>query len=680
MTSLMNQETRFLRWLGDRAQNWILLSLRGEEKLSQPYCWEATFRIEEGTQTPLTGQKLAFEIGIAERRRLVHGVLTRVEQKNGHDGVQTFIGRIEPAFVLAKAVRKLRVFQNLSVPDLVISLLKEHEISDVKLSLSGSYPEKEYLIQYRESDFSFINRLLEAAGITYFFVHHKDKHELILADHAKAWPGARLPTLPYLPVTGKRENYGVADWSSSASVEGEKVDVEPIYYEAIPQSSAKNENKTANDESGGVDDESLRMELCQQKGHCSKPEVCRETRCCQLEFIIPCQQIRRCPQPELCRQANRCQLQQQASAEDSEEVICAAQLRYEGMSCGESFTLEKHPSADGLYAVSALSFTGNSNQESAADYHCHVDVFPAEQSFKPVLSTPVPHIGGVLTATVVGPDSEEIHTDELGRIKIQFPWDEKHPYDDSSSCWMRVSQPWSAGNFGALFLPRVGSEVLVSFVQGHPDHPIITGAVYSDRHKPPLTLPGDKNLSGLVSRSSPDGEINEGHRLVFDDKKQQEKLIIESQKDLLLTVKNDAEITIAANRTCEITEGNDLLTLKQGDSQLVLEKGDSLVTLNNGEHKTTISGGGSLLKADKACVIESMEAITLKVGSSEITLKPDGITLKAAKVTLKADTSVAIDGAQVEMKGSASVAVEGAKVDVKGSAMVTIDGGLIKLG
>jgi type VI secretion system secreted protein VgrG len=596
----MNQETRFLRWLGDCAQQWILLSLKGEEKLSQPYCWEATFRVAEGAELPQAGKKIACEIGIGERKRIVQGVLTWVEQSNARDGVQTFSGRIEPDLVLTKAVRKMRVFQHLSVPDLVVSLLKEHEINDVKLSLSGDYPEKEYLVQYCESDFSFINRLLEAAGITYFFVHHADKNELILADHANAWPGASLKTLPYLPVSGRQQNQGVASWSARDSM--------------LP---------------GG-----------ERNAH-------------QMDDIYPEAVAAKICEPVTAVSFSR------------------AQLQCEGMSCGESFTLEKHPSADAQYAIYALSFQAVNNLDGVADYQCHAEVFPVSQPYKPALTTSIPHLGGVFTATVVGPDSEEIHTDELGRIKIQFPWDEKHPHDDSSSCWMRVSQPWSAGNFGALFLPRVGTEVLVSFVQGHPDHPIITGTVYSERQKPPVTLPDEKNLSGLISRSSLDGDINEGHRLLFDDKKQQEKLIITSQKDLLLTVKNDADITIAANRTSEITEGNDQLTLK---------KGDRIITLKGGDHKTTIAGGGSQLKADKACVIESTEAITLKVGGSEITLKPDGITLKSAKIMLKADTDVAVESAKVGIKGSASVAVEGAKVDVKGSAMVTVDGGLIKLG
>ncbi|OAT23909.1 VgrG family protein [Buttiauxella gaviniae ATCC 51604] len=639
MSVLMNQESRFIGWTGDCAKAWVLLSLEGEEAVSSPYRWLARFTTANGADaTSWLGKEVACRIGEGEQQRWVHGVVMQLEQDHHRDGLDYYHAVIEPRLVLTRLRKNLRVFQRTTVPDLVLALLKEHDVTDVKLSLSGDYQEQEYFIQYCESDFDFISRLLENAGISYFFTHREDKHEMVLADHDKAWTASKIASLPFHPTSGTQDHVGVLSWMVNNQLIASTADNLNDFGCA---NVAQLHHLEANGEKDG-----------------ERQSACSEIR-------------------------------QQRSELGSQRY--RAQMNAFWLSAGESFELTAHPSANAKYAISKLSLSVQSNLESANGYSCTVACWPLAQPFRPERVTPVPSIAGMLTATVVGPDSEEIHTDEFGRIKIQFPWDEENKKDDSSSCWIRVAQPWAGNKFGALFLPRIGSEVLVSFIQGHPDHPVVTGSVYSNENPSPMTLPDDKNHTGFVSRSTLDGEVTDGHRIVFDDKKDEEKLIVGSQKDLLLTVNNDAQITIAANRTSELTEGNDLLTLKKGNSELTLEqgnfaqnlkkgaysvtlddgdygltlKGNQTIKVDGGEQKTTISGGGSLLKADKACVIESSKEIVFKVGGNEIAITSSGITLKGTKITIE---------------GQADVAVKGAKVDLKGSAMVTIDGGLIKLG
>lgn len=200
----------------------------------------------------------------------------------------------------------------------------------------------------------------------------------------------------------------------------------------------------------------------------------------------------------------------------------------------------------------------------------------------------------------------------------------------------------------------------------------MTGSVYNGQNKPPLSLPEEKNHAGFVSRSSLNGNVEEGHELRFDDKKGEERLVITSQKDLLLTVKNDVTTritknvteTIGENRTTELTKGNESLTLKQGDYALDI-KGNLQESLTSGNHQLNISGGGSTVKADKACVIESTQSIELKVGSSKITLSPSGITLS---------------GTTIKIEGKGTAELKGAMVTVQGSGMTQIKGGVTMIG
>lgn len=268
---------------------------------------------------------------------------------------------------------------------------------------------------------------------------------------------------------------------------------------------------------------------------------------------------------------------------------------------------------------------------------------------------------------------------------------------------MRVAQSWAGGKFGAQFIPRVGSEVLVSFIQGNPDYPLVTGTVYNGQNKPPFDLPAQKTESGFVTRSATKGSVEEGHRLSFDDKKGEELLTIVAQKDLALTVKNDVTSTIAANRNTELTKGNDLLLLKEGDLSLTLEKGnwqqeisgDVATKIKDGSYSLDVTGGGGDLKTEKALTIESTQSIELKVGDNKIAISTSGITIngttfklessagtemKGATMKIEGSGSTEIKGAMVKVEGSGTAELKGAMVKVEGSGMTTISGGIINIG
>ncbi|MGE4877275.1 type VI secretion system Vgr family protein [Yersinia enterocolitica] len=667
MASLFGQEKRIISFVGDAANKFILREIEGEEELSSPYYYRLRFfsGLSDDEMTDFLGKELACKIGQDPNSRYIHGVLTHIRSTG--DG--NYIGVLEPRMALLQLSHNLAVFQNITVPDLVCKLLRKHQINNIELRLSGNYKPREYCIQYRESDFNFINRLLEQEGIYYFFKHQMGQHTLVLVDHASGHPIAKTATLKFGPPVF--DGAEITEWCSHSAVVASSVLLKGF---SVAQADK-------------VEGES--------------PTCGKQHSIAGLHYV----DTHGDDKHDLLSAGARLKMEQL----EAEMQQFDAGVRAYWLNCGEKFAMDDHPVFNGDYRIKAFRLRVVSNIiNDQAEFSCEITTFKDSTVWRPAAKTAIPQVPGILTAIVVGPASEEIHTDKLGRIKIQFPWDNENKHDDGSSCWIRVAQAWAASQSGAVFLPRIGNEVLVSFINGNPDLPVVIGSVYNGRNIPPLNLPGEKNHSGFVSRSSLDGNVEEGHELRFDDKKGEEKLHVTSQKDLILQVKNDVKTeiahqvteTIGADRATTITKGKDSLTLKQGDRSLELEQGnhsvqlkqgDNIValdqgnytttlkqgnysidikgnlneTLTGGDHQLKVSGGGSVVKADKACVIESTQSIELKVGSSKISISPTGITLS---------------GVTIKITGSGTAELKGSMVTVQGSGMTQIKGGVTMIG
>ncbi|EKN4037486.1 type VI secretion system Vgr family protein [Yersinia enterocolitica] len=683
--ALFGQENRLISFVGDAADKFILREIEGEEGLSAPYCYQLRFHSELSgdKMTGFLGKELACKIGQEKESRYIHGVLTHIRSTG--DG--NYIGTLEPRMALLQLSHNLAVFQNITVPDLVCKLLRQHQINNIELRLSGNYKPREYCIQYRESDFNFINRLLEQEGIYYFFKHQQGQHTLVLVDHAAGHPSAKTAKLKFgLQVFDGAE---ITEWSSHSAVVASSVLLKGF---SVAQADKVEGESPTRDKLHSI----AGLHYVDTHGDEKHDQLSSGARLKMEQMEAEMQQF-------------------------------DARVSAYWLSCGEKFALDDHPVFNGDYRIKSIRLKAASNiVNDRPDFSCEITTFKDSTVWRPAAKTAIPQVPGILTAVVVGPASEEIHTDKLGRIKIQFPWDNENKHDDGSSCWIRVAQAWAASQSGAVFLPRVGNEVLVSFINGNPDLPVVIGSVYNGKNIPPLNLPGEKNHSGFVSRSSLNGTVEEGHELRFDDKKGEEKLHITSQKDLIVQIKNDVKTeiahqvteTIGADRATTITKGKDSLTLKQGDRSLELEQGnhsvqlkqgnhsvqlkqgDSILALDQGDSTTTlkqgdfstqlkqgnysldikgnlnealtggdhqlkVSGGGSVVKADKACVIESTQSIELKVGSSKISISPAGITLS---------------GVTIKINGSGTAELKGAMVTVQGSGMTQIKGGVTMIG
>lgn len=643
------QKNHFLHWNGAVASDFLLLSVSGQETISTPFCYElrsVTALDEEGIAA-LHGKTVSCQIGDGlhnRPRRYLHGVVTHIQRGRDANDQAVCTFRLEPAFALLTSGRATRVWQNIAVPDLVRKLLSEHKISQVSLQLRNTYQKREYCIQYRESDFDFISRLLEEEGIGYFFKHQEDQHQMVLVDHPGGHPSANMGTLPWRSPGQTLTSGNINSWFvSSRLIPGEV----GLYGYNMQKAAAVTDNQ---------DTASTKQRI----GHLKFTDITPTTERTALTGTVS----------------------QAIAAFEANTQLYDATVNAYWLSCGEVFSLTGHPTDNDSYRIQSLSLEAtNSFEESAGSYHCAIQSLRHSVNWRPVCTRVPPEIPGVLIAKVVGPSSEEIHTDQYGRIKIQFPWDTENNNDDTSSCWVRISQPWTGSKFGFQFIPRIGSEVLVSFIQGHPDFPLVTGSVYNGQNKLPFTLPEEKTESGFATRSTSKGAMEDGHRLSFNDKKGEEKLTLTAQKDLLLTVKNDVtsevkhevKSKIGANRDTEITKGNDTLVLKQGSLHITLNKGDMeqkvtgnvTTSLSNGNYSLTASGGSGKIKTDKTCVIESTQSIELKVGSNKIVISPSGIN---------------ITGTLIKIEGSGTAELKGAMTTVQGSGMTQIKGGIINIG
>jgi type VI secretion system secreted protein VgrG len=240
-----------------------------------------------------------------------------------------------------------------------------------------------------------------------------------------------------------------------------------------------------------------------------------------------------------------------------------------------------------------------------------------------------PKINSLQSAVVIGPDGEEIYTDQFGRIKVMFPWDRL----GSGTAWARVSQVWAGNNWGAMFLPRIGQEVLVDFEEGNPDHPIIVGRVYNAEQIPPGTLPNKQNISGFRSHSTKGGGEHDADVLTFDDTMGSEIFYMRAEKDMWVRVENDRKAFVVNNETITVQQGDRAVTVSQGNDSLEISMGS----------QTT----------------EAMQSITLKVGQSSIVLDPTGVTIKGMQIQIQGQIKAQVEALMTEVDGDMTLTLQG---------------------
>jgi type VI secretion system secreted protein VgrG len=570
--------------------------------------------------------------------RHIHGNINRMKLlEYGEDGYAAYELEMVAWPWFLNLFYDCRIFQNKSVPDIVEKVFKDRGFSDYKLQLQGSYTARDYCVQYRETDFNFVSRLLEEEGIFYFFEQSEDKHTLVLADQASALepcPHLDGGTAHFLPAEG-----GVQEKDTVASLEAE------FRVETGTASLTDYDFEKPNT--------SLFATLASEwKGE---------------RYDYPGKYTTKADGDRYAR----IRLEEQ----EVQLVTVRGDSNCMGFECGYKFTLADHfrDTANGDYTLLALEHHGRNTSYRAGnpdpfEYGNRFEAMPNSVSFRPPRLARKPVIPSTQTAVVVGKSGEEIWTDKYGRVKVQFFWDREGKSDENSSCWIRVSQEWAGKQWGAIYIPRIGQEVVISFLEGDPDRPLITGRVYNADQAVPYALPDEQTKSTLKSMSSKGGGgFNE---IRLEDKKGSEQVFIHGEKDIDIRIKNDRKEWIGQDRHLMVVR--DKMEQVKRDSHIDITR-DQVEKIGRDHHveidgkaAIKITGSNSLsvtgdvieefkgnhssqvtqnlyLKAMQV-VIEASMGLTLKVGGNFITIDMSGIAISGMPMVQINSAGAALSG------------------------------------
>lgn len=592
----------------------LLTGFTGNEGISSSFRFELSLMSEKHDISfdAIVGGNATVSVVLADgNRRHFNGVISSFSHYSaGGEGDEDapfsyYRAAMVPWFWTLSKSAGSKIFQNLSVPEIITRVFQSRGLRDYRMDLRGSYDKREFCVQYRETDFNFVSRLLEEEGIIYFFEHAHDKHIMVLADS----PDSNKPCPSQISVSCRisgnatREEDVVTALEVTQQVRSCRYALSDFNFEA-PKVDLKVEvqGKTQTKQDGG--------EIYDAPGNYGKRAAGERVAKIRME------------------------------EEEAESVRLTGSSDCRFFTSGYRFTLRDHSSADLNRDYLLLSVRHSASEgywtESASDYQNNFECLPHAVPYRPPRMTPKPVVQGTQTAVVVGPQGEEIHTDQHGRVKVQFHWDRDGKHDDNSSCWIRVSQLWVGNGWGGFHLPRVGQEVIVDFLEGNPDRPIIVGQLHNGVNLPPYPLPAQRTRSGVRSCSTPGGEgFNE---ISFEDKKGEEQLLIRAEKQQVNSVKQDSlesvgqdrHLVVARNRFEKIS-GDQHLTVV-GDRNESVNGTLSLTVGANYQQKTgdkyALEAGEEIhLKAGSRLVVESGAQVSLKVGANFINISAAGVTI-----------------------------------------------------
>ncbi len=625
---------------------WVVSGLQLSERFNQPYQMRVELRTNDGLAEPvyMLGATVAVTLERGDFQRELYGIIESVEDGlSDRDHVLTTV-TVVPALMALSQRRNSRIFQALSIKDILVEVLDEalgpYERSIDTGSLSADYPAQEYTVQYRETDLDFVHRLMEEYGITYRFDHVDGAEVMVLLDSDSG----------YFDLGSLGNEDGTLAVVLAGGGAGEREDVREFYRESKLRSTVSRTlvfdwlDPSSTQE---FEDEEA-VEMGTPNGAALTPE--RE----DYDHASPTTLYGyRSTGLDSSEVENQVGLRRELHQRDAVTFVGMGTASH--MAPGARFELLDHPQADlnATYLVvsvehAAGDFADPNNPDES--YTNRFECIPIEVEWRPARQTPRPRMPSMQTATVVGPAGEEIHTDEHGRIMVQFHWDRRALYNEEASCFIRVVQPWAGNGWGFVFLPRIGMEVAVTFLEGDPDRPVVTGCLYNGDHATPYPLPDDKTKSTIKTESSPGGGgFNE---LRFEDAAGSEEIFIHAQKDFNEVVLNNHNTTVGANQSNNV-DVDQTQTIHGNQSETV-----------DGDQDMTVSGNRTVLvEGDFTETVDGTETRTVNADVTE---------------TFAANETRTISGDQTEtISGSVTHTISGSVTDtVTGDVTDTISGAL----
>jgi type VI secretion system secreted protein VgrG len=602
----------------------------------------------------VVGQPASFSIhqrGIGDRppvTRTWNGIASQIRLIQVEDkGLATYSLTLVPNLWLATQRRNYRIYQQISELDIAIQVLGEWGVTPKVELDSGAYKKRKYKVQYAETDFAFISRMLEEIGVTYYFRQDGDKTTLVLTDAPqknKAGIPIRYTDSPSHAVFASTF---VTKVGLSQKVRPGKYTLRDHDYRRQPEY-----NLLATWEDG------LSIEQKLERYHYTPGAfLFRSDKGDDTPFADDKGKTR-------TDETEGQQLaQKRLEAKRVDQKIVAFESNAFDLAPGSVTSFLNHPRPDlgdgKTFLVLETMFSGT----AVAEWQLDCTAMSTDAAYRPVLKTERPQVVGCESATVVGPKGEEIHTDEFGRIRVHFHWNRYDNWDDNSSCWIHVSQPWGGTGFGGTNLPRIGQEVLVEFLGGDPDRPIIVGRVYTNLQKTPYKLPDNKTQSGWRSNSSP--HATGYNEIMFEDKAGQELFREHAQKDMDITVEHDQTEVVKNNRTTTIggaQSGDDTLTCNE--NQYITVKKNQVTTVNQNRvvnvdmvqmhtvkkqiYMECTEGPSSYKSKNLIEIISAETGIVLKCGDSRIEISPKQIIIQSPHTAINPEAGNKPGGNHVE--------------------------------
>jgi len=624
MPNLFTQENRFLYVETPLGKDKLLLrSFAGTEGISQLFHFDLDLLSEDNAVNldQIVGQNVTFSMLQADNKteRFFNGFVSRFGQLPEEGRFTRYHAEVVPWLWFLTRAADCRIFQNMKIPDIIQEVFRDLDFRDFEVKLQRSYKDWDYCVQYRETAFNFVTRLMEQEGIFYFFRHENGKHVLVMADAASAHkPCPFQSKAPYEhsggPGLAAKED-AVLSWRPEKEFRPGKYTLNDFNFET-PKTSLVS-----------TIDSKIRV------GGNSKYEV--------YDY----------PGEYESKDEGDTWARLRMEEEELPHMVVTGESNCRSFGAGLKFDLSEHSRRDqnASYVLTSVQHNAQEGGTYASsggaefEYRNSFTCIPAAVSFRAPRTTPKPSVQGCQTALVVGPPGEEIHVDKYGRVKVQFHWDRRGKYNEKSSYWIRVAQAWTGKRWGAMWIPRVGQEVIVDFLEGDPDQPIIIGRVYNAESMPPYSLPDEKTKSSIKSYSSKGGGgFNE---IRFEDKKGKEQVFLHAEKNQDNRVKKDSLEWVGSDRHLII--GQDQLEEVKGDKHLQVkgdqnEKVDGTVSLKVGMDQQekvgmnhALDAGMAIhLKAGMNVVIESGVTLTLKVGGNFINLNPAGVFISGTLVMI----------------------------------------------
>lgn len=586
----------------------------------------------------LLGKSVTVKVNFSGgEERFYNGYVVRLATGGAQGRLTAYHLSVRPWLWFLSRTADCRIFQDQTVPEIVAQVLDDEPSKkfDDRLSEPDRYKRWEYCVQYRETDFDFVSRLLEQEGIYWFFEHADGEHTLVLIDYkGKHQPIEWGKTIRFVSRAGRQvvDEDIISDWQAVQ-------EIQPGEYRLTDYNF-----KTPTHDLG-----TRRL-----------PEV-------EPEHAKSSYEVFDFPGDYDTHDEGEAYVASRIEEVHTRARSWTGSGRLRSFHVGRSFTFADHPRDDqnGEYLITSTEYEftdpGFESTDAAegSGYRCTFTAIRAEQQFRPQRSTARPLIHGIQSAVVTGPAGEEIHTDEYGRIKVQFHWDRYGKKDEHTSCWLRVAFLAAGGRFGFVSIPRIGHEVIVSFLEGDPDRPLVTGVVYNASNMPPWELPANKTQSGLLTRSSVGAGAANANAIRFEDRKGEEQVWLHAEKNQDIEVENDETHWVGNDRTKTID-----------NDETTHVKHDRTETVGNDE-TITIHG-------NRTETVDKEEKITIHGGRTEEVDRNESITIHGARTeTVDKDETITIHGGRTEkVDKNETIAIDGARTEtVAKDETITINGG-----